>query len=214
VTDIEGSYHRRRGRDLIARHGETVFNAAHRIQGAVLHTPLTRAGIAQADEIGLALRIALGERPALTLWASPTGRTLQTLAIITERLGLDWHAVRTDERLVEIGVGAWDGRYYPDVEAEIGPVWTQDGLLRPAPDGEDYRAIAARLSGWLADTADDAADRLVVTHGMTGRVLRGLLIGSPDHPQMAAPIAPGLPQGSIVAVADGRETLLHRGAGR
>ena len=36
------------GRFFIARHGETVFNAAGRIQGDVEHTPLTRAGFAQA----------------------------------------------------------------------------------------------------------------------------------------------------------------------
>ena len=56
----------RQGRDLIARHGETVFNAARRLQGDHPHTPLTRAGFAQAEEMGRALRAALGARPALT----------------------------------------------------------------------------------------------------------------------------------------------------
>jgi broad specificity phosphatase PhoE len=65
-------------RFFIARHGETVFNAARRMQGEAEHTPLTRAGFAQAEEIGEALLAALGPRPELTLWASPTGRALQT----------------------------------------------------------------------------------------------------------------------------------------
>ena len=39
----------RKGRDIVARHGETVFNAAGRMQGDHAHTPLTRAGFAQAD---------------------------------------------------------------------------------------------------------------------------------------------------------------------
>ena len=68
------------GRLFIARHGETVFNAASRMQGDVLHTPLTRAGFAQADKMGARLRALLGSKPALDLWASPTGRALQTLA--------------------------------------------------------------------------------------------------------------------------------------
>src|SRR3546814_3040973 len=68
---------KRSGRDFIARHGETVFNAARRLQGRQPHTPLTRAGFAQADEMGRALRALLGARPALTMWASPTGRALQ-----------------------------------------------------------------------------------------------------------------------------------------
>ena len=79
----------RKGRDFVARHGETVFNAAHRLQGDAAHTPLTRAGFAQADELGRALRGLLGAKPALTLWASPTGRALQTLAVICEHLELD-----------------------------------------------------------------------------------------------------------------------------
>ncbi len=127
----------RSGRDLIARHGETVFNAARRLQGDHPHTPLTRAGFAQADDLGLALRDLLGVRPALTLWSSPAGRALQTLAIIAEHLELDWHQVRTDDRLAEIGMGAWGGRYYADVVGEVGPVITSEGLLLPAPDGED-----------------------------------------------------------------------------
>jgi broad specificity phosphatase PhoE len=203
----------RQGRDFIARHGETVFNAARRLQGDHPHTPLTRAGFAQADEIGRALRDQLGVRPALTLWASPTGRALQTLSVIAEHLELDWHAARTDPRLVEIGMGAWGGRYYAEVIGEVGAVMTADGLLRPAPDGEDYRQIAARVSGWLADTQEDAGDRLVIMHGISSRVLRGVMTGLAPHPDWGAPIAPGLPQGSLVLVEQGRESVVHRGTG-
>ena len=80
----------RRGRDFIARHGETVFNAARRLQGDHPHTPLTRAGFAQADEMGRALRARLGVRPALTLWSSSAGRPLQTLAFLAEHLQRGW----------------------------------------------------------------------------------------------------------------------------
>ena len=202
----------RGARDFIARHGETVFNAAGRIQGDAEHTPLTRAGIAQADAIGRALHGLLGTGPALELWASPTGRTLQTLAIIAEHLGLDWHAHRTDPRLVEIGTGAWTGRYYRDLAAERGSIVRADGLIEPAPGGEDYPGIAARVAGWLGDS-DGARDRLVVTHGITSRVMRGVMTGAAVDAWAGVPVAPGLPQGSIVMVEDGRETLVHRGGG-
>jgi probable phosphoglycerate mutase len=204
---------KRKGRDLIARHGETVFNAARRLQGDHPHTPLTRAGFAQADEIGGALRDLLGVRPALTLWSSPSGRALQTLAVIAEHLQLDWHAARVDDRLVEIGMGAWGGRYYADVVGEVGPVITAEGLLRPAPDGERYDAIAARVGSWLGDTDQDAGDRLVIMHGISSRVLRGLMTGAAVHPEFAAPIAPGLPQGSVVLIEGGRESVAHLGTG-
>lgn len=195
------------------RHGETVYNAAGRMQGDHPHTPLTRAGFAQADEIGRALRDLLGPKPALTLWSSPSGRALQTLAVIAEHLELDWHAARVDDRLVEIGMGAWGGRYYADVIDEVGPVITPDGLLRPAPDGERYDAIAARVGGWLADTDSDPGDRLVIMHGISSAVLRGVMTGADAHPEFAAPIARGLPQGSVVLIEQGRESIPHLGKG-
>lgn len=205
---------RRRGRDFIARHGETVFNAARRLQGDAAHTPLTRAGFAQADGMGAALADLLGLGPALSLWASPTGRALQTLAIIADHLALDWHAARTDERLTEIGMGSWGGRTYADVVAEAGPVIDHaTGLLSPSPDGEPYHRIATRVGAWLADTADDDGDRLIVMHGISSRVMRGLMTGLPPLPGYDAPAAPNLPQGSITLIEAGRETIVHHGQG-
>lgn len=205
---------RRRGRDVIARHGETVFNAARRLQGDAPHTPLTRAGFAQADQMGRALRDLLGHRPRLTMWASPTGRALQTLAVIAEHLGLDWHQTRQDARLVEIGMGRWGGRYYADVIGEHGPVIDPaTGLLTPAPDGEDYPSIAARVSSWLSDTDDDDGDRLVIMHGISSRVLRGVMTGAPVDPMAGVPVASNLPQGSVVLIEDGVERVAQLGTG-
>lgn len=204
----------RRGRDFIARHGETVFNAARRIQGDAEHTPLTRAGFAQADEMGAALAAYLGDRPELTLWASPTGRALQTLAVVTEHLGLDWHGAHTDPRLTELGTGSWGKRYYADLAVEFGElVHPGTGLLKSAPDGETYPAMAARLAGWLADTHDHDGDRLVIMHGLSSKIMRGMMTGLADHPAVEAPVASSLPQGSLVMIEGGVETLIHRGTG-
>jgi probable phosphoglycerate mutase len=212
ISNRQGS--KRSGRDFIARHGETVFNAARRMQGDALHTPLTRVGFAQAEEMGFALLQSLGAKPSLTLWASPTGRALQTLAVIAEHLELDWHSANTDPRLREMGVGSWDGRYYQDVVAEVGPILDPEtGILSPAPDGETYPAVAARLSAWLADTDGDDGDRLVIMHGISSAVLRGLMTDRRIAPSTGAPIAPGLPQGSVVMIEGGVETVAHRGAG-
>jgi len=204
----------RQGRDFIARHGETVFNAARRLQGDAPHTPLTRTGFAQADEMGAALADHLGPQPALTLWSSSAGRALQTLAIMTEHLGLDWHEARVDDRLVEIGMGSWGGRYYADVIGQAGPlVDPTSGLLRPAPDGEIYPQIAARVSGWLAQTNDDPGDRLVIMHGISSRVLRGVMTGADNEARFGAPVRDGLPQGSLVMIERGVETIVHLGRG-
>lgn len=202
------------GKTWIARHGETVFNAGRRLQGDIVHTPLTRAGFAQADKMGADLRELLGPRPALTLWSSPTGRALQTLAVIAEHLELDWHQARTDPRLVEIGMGSWGGRYYSDVVAEVGPVIDPATmLLRPAPDGETYGQIAARVSSWASDAANEPGNRLVIMHGISSRVLRGVLTRLPDNPELGGPTANGLPQGSVVEIESGVENVVVRGTG-
>lgn len=205
---------KRKGRDFIARHGETVFNAAGRLQGEAPHTPLTRAGFRQADEMGEALHHKLGDKPALALWASPTGRALQTLSVMAENVGLDWHQAKTDPRLTEIGMGSWGGRYYADVMAEAGDVIDRpSGLLLSAPDGELYHQIAARVSGWLADTDDDGGDRLVIMHGISSRVIRGVMTGAPVIERFGAPAAGHLPQGSLVMIEAGVETIVHLGGG-
>ena len=203
------------GRIFIARHGETVFNAAGRMQGDTHDTPLTRAGFAQADAMGSALASYLGTRQSLRLYSSPSGRALQTLAIIAEHVGEDWHDATHDARLQEINVGDWGGRTYAQIIAEQGDIVDRAvGLftVRP-PNGEWYDDIAARLSRWIADTQSDRGDRLVIMHGMSARVLRGILLGLPVDPVWKAPIAPNLPQGSLVMVGNAAETVVHRGGG-
>ena len=197
---------------ILARHAETVYNAAARMQGHMGHTPLTRRGIAQAEAMGAALAIALGPRPDIDLWVSPSGRTLQTAAIVGEHLGHDFFDWRRDPRLLEIDVGDWEGRSYADIVAEGGPIVDIERRLFSvqAPNGEWFPAIAARLGGWLADLPPERPV-LAISHGITARVLRGLLTGGRDWHGVA--VADDLPQGTVVRIADGVETVLHTGSG-
>ena len=196
----------------LARHAETVFNAGARMQGAAPHTPLTRAGFRQAEAMGAALAAALPAGAPLDLWSSPSGRTLQTAAVICEHIGRDWFDVRPDARLREIEVGAWEGRTYRDLMAEHGPILSPErGVFSVrAPGGEWYPQIARRLRAWLADLPP-GRDALAVSHGVTSRVLRGLLTGGAAYEGVA--LGDALPQGSVVRIADGAETVLHLGAG-
>lgn len=199
-----------RGRMFIARHGETIFNAGRRIQGALGHTPFTRNGFAQIDAMGRALAAHVQPDRELELWASPTGRTLQTMSILCEHLGRDWHATRRDDRLVEIGMGSWDGRFYADIVAEQGPIYSEahNVFTRVAPGGESYAQVRERAAAWIA-ALDGDSDRLVVTHGVTAVVLRALLTGTGRaHPVCGTPVAPPVPQGSLVVIADGVEQTI------
>jgi broad specificity phosphatase PhoE len=196
---------------ILARHAETVFNAAARMQGHMAHTPLTRAGIAQAEAMGAVLA-GHPDAAARDLWVSPSGRTQQTAAIIGEHLARPFFDWRLDPRLLEIDVGQWEGRYYADIVAETGPIVDPQARLFavPPPGGEWFPDIAARLRTWLAGL-DPARPALVISHGITARVLRGLLVGGRDW--HGVKVADDAPQGSIFHITDGAETLLHVGEG-
>ncbi len=196
----------------LARHAETVYNAGARMQGHMAHTPLTRAGIAQAEAMGTALAAHFGPGADVDIWASPAGRTLQTVAIVAEHLGHDFFDVRTDPRLLEIDVGRWEGRRYADIVAEQGPIVCPDARAFnvPPPEGEYYPAIVARLQAWLADL-DPARTALVISHGITLRVLRGLLAGGRAFEGVT--LADDSPQGTVFRFDNGVQTMLHVGAG-
>jgi glucosyl-3-phosphoglycerate phosphatase len=205
------------GRIFIARHGETVFNASGRMQGQRnVHTPLTARGFAQADEMGRALACFLGTSQSLHLWSSTAGRAQQTMAIIAEHIDASWHDVRLDDRLQEIDVGDWSDKRYSDIMAEEGNIIDPEtGLFnkRP-PNGESYEDVAARLKSWMADTQNERGDRLVIMHGMSARVLRGLQRGLPNHVNFGAPVAENLPQGTMVMVGyEEEERVIHFGKG-
>ena len=194
----------------LARHAETVLNANARMQGNAAHTPLTRAGIAQAEAMGAVLAEHFAGDPP-PIWASPAGRVLQTVAIIAEHLGVRFFDVRTDERLREIEIGDWVGRDYADIQAELGTFVCPDRRLFtvPPPNGEWYPAIAERVAEWWAERTEERV--LVVSHGITARVLRGHLAGGNDW--HGVPVADDVPQGSIVRIEGERESVLHVGAG-
>ena len=73
-------------RFLIARHGETNFNAEGRIQGTLDTSVLTARGVRQAQELGCYIADEELARIA-KVWVSPMTRARQTLACIEEACG-------------------------------------------------------------------------------------------------------------------------------
>ena len=48
-------------------------------------------------------------------------------------------------------------------------------------------------------------------HGISTRVLRGVLTGLAPDPALGAPVAGGLPQGSVSVIERGCDTVAHLG---
>jgi len=157
---------------LLARHGETDWNAVGRWQG---HTdrPLTEQGRRQAA--ALAERLANVEIDAV--YSSDLLRAVETAEPVARRLGLP---LQTLPELREVDVGTWAGLTRDEV-AERFP----DGFRRWSEwqtgwdDGETYDEMGERVVGAILRLADEhpGGRILVVSHGGAIRALHAAAAG-------------------------------------
>ena len=82
-----------------------------------------------------------------------------------------------------------------------GPI--RNGWYFRAPGGETYDGAAARLGDWLSEQEPDAA-LVVISHGIAGRVLRGLYAGLPPDVAVELNVVRDAP----FRLWDGRQELL------
>lgn len=164
---------------ILVRHGETRWNREGRVQGHG-DSPLTPKGAAQARAYGLRLRDLLGDRSQWRVVSSPLGRCAQTTGILCEVADLDFRTITFDDRLREVHTGQWSGLPKAELAARHPGMLEGGGLdhwVFRCPGGESHQAVSARLGDWLAGLAPD--DKVIaVSHGIAGRVLRGLYLGS------------------------------------
>lgn len=181
----------------LIRHGETEYNAARRYQGS-LDSPLTALGAAQARAMGLSLR-GLIDREDVALFSSPLGRALETAGLVAEEAGIP-DAPIIDEGLAEISLGSWDGLTVNQIEARQQEHPGRYNLFFDTPDGERYEPFRNRLAAALRRIeAHPAATRVIVSHGVSSRVLRGLHAGLSREEERALPV----PQGVIYRLEPG-----------
>jgi broad specificity phosphatase PhoE len=160
-------------RIFVLRHGETQFNSARKLQGHC-NSPLTPKGIAQAKSVGATLKKYL-QPPHIRVYASSLGRAVQTAHIVCDQIGYPQSAVVEDARLKEYSLGDWEQRTIDSLLAECPDLLTARDWYLQAPRAETYDAVKARLTSWLAELPE-SGDIVVVSHGLTGITLRGLLM--------------------------------------
>lgn len=157
----------------LVRHGQTAFNDEGRLQGW-RDSPLTDLGRTQAQRHGVVLKTLISNPDNYRVVSSPQGRALDTARIICAGLGLGRERIETDVRLREMSFGDWEGMTLGQVDAGYPGAWRarrQDRWCYVPPGGENYEMISSRVESWLNEVH---APTLVVCHGITGRVLRGL----------------------------------------
>ena len=145
---------------LLARHGQSDWNASRRWQGHA-DRPLTEKGRAQARE--LAARLAHIDLDAV--YSSDLRRSSETAVEVARSQGLE--LVQYPE-LREVDVGSWSGLTRAEAEARFpeGFARWQEGF--PGwDDGESYEAMTDRVLGTIHGIACAHKDSrvLVVSHG-------------------------------------------------
>lgn len=160
----------------LIRHGETEFNVEGKFQGQS-NSPLTENGKDQIYQVARMLKMELGDD--IHNWeiiSSPLGRAMDSTKILCETLAYDLTKVQTDERLAEVSVGDWAGLYIEDIKAQWPRLlegtnhynWYFNSL-----GGERYADVEGRVKAFL-ESVKDKEKLIVVAHGVTSRIIRGL----------------------------------------
>jgi probable phosphoglycerate mutase len=164
----------------VLRHGETAWNTERRMQGTK-NSPLTERGRLQARAMGRTLKQELEREPVPTVFLrSPLGRARETADIIGDELGLRPGEWRDDLRLAELGYGDWEGFSWKEIEVSHPTAladWRADPHGYCPPGGETHFELRRRMAALLAEIAASGRRTVVVGHGVSGAVLRGLNLG-------------------------------------
>ena len=90
-------------------------------------------------------------------------------------------SIVVDPDLMEIGMGSAEGMTQAEMEQRwpaLKAIPASETMSFQSPDGETMEALAERVARALCRVADhQAAQRIVVSHGVAGRVLRALYLG-------------------------------------
>ncbi|AMU99498.1 phosphoglycerate mutase [Xanthomonas citri pv. fuscans] len=165
-------------RILLARHGETPWNAEGRYQGQI-DIPLSPVGEGQARALGERLHSLQIDRAV----ASPLSRAQATAKAA---LGVSREALlQTDADLQEIAHGEWEGLLASEINDKDPArlrAWREEPDTVLMPGGESLRQVLDRSWRGLVRAADGLGAHdtlLVVAHDAVNRVILCKILGLP-----------------------------------
>lgn len=165
---------------VIVRHGETAWNAEHRVQGQ-LDVPLNDTGRRQAQAVASVLR----KEQYAAIYSSDLGRARQTAAPTAAALGME---VRLDAGLRERHYGIFETHTYAEVQVMFPEAYARFDARDPDFDfstGESLKDFYRRAVDSITAIAarHPGEDVLVFTHGgvldKLYRYITGLSISAP-----------------------------------
>ncbi|KRA52169.1 phosphoglycerate mutase [Pseudoxanthomonas sp. Root65] len=165
-------------RILLARHGETPWNAEGRYQGQI-DIPLSPVGEGQAKALGQRLKDVRIDRAV----ASPLSRAQRTAQLALGDARADM--LLTDPELQEIAHGEWEGLLASEIQDKDPArllAWREEPDTVLMPGGESLRQVLDRSWRGLARAAEGLGDDdtlLIVAHDAVNRVLLCRILGLP-----------------------------------
>ena len=189
----------------LVRHGETHWNRSSRYQGQ-LDSHLTENGKTQAQNVGHLISGIIADRGAIPFYCSPLGRCRQTAMEICNMADIDPKKIIFEDRLMEIHCGHWQTW----TRKEVAQLWPNEVAAYKADiwnyeipgGGENCPMLQNRACRWLGGVHREKRI-LAVSHGMIGRIIRGLCRDLTPEEVLALET----PQGVIYHLKDGVETM-------
>jgi probable phosphoglycerate mutase len=157
------------------RHGETGWNKGHRLQGRS-DIPLNEFGRELARITAKALEEVAFDRA----FSSPLERALETAQII---IGTRDIPVQTDERLVEMNFGSYEGSSYDlpkkDLSHPLHDFFRKPESYVPPEGAESFQEVMERAASFLQEKIlpleGSCGNVLIAAHGAFNRCLLGTI---------------------------------------
>ncbi len=165
-------------RILLARHGETAWNAEGRYQGQE-DIPLSETGVRQARLLGERLRDLRIDRAV----CSPLSRAYHTAQFALGEVRAPMLSL--DNGLMEIDHGSWEGKLAAEIAAVDGDrfqTWRDAPDKVQMPGGESLKQVLERAWPAFAGACEGLGPEgtlLVVAHDAVNRVLLCRILGLP-----------------------------------
>ena len=161
----------------IIRHGETVWNAAGKMQGNA-DIELNESGRALAGELGRKLEEVHFDR----IYSSPLIRAYETACLIRGHRNIP---IIRDDRLREIHFGSMEGTHYSEWLKDGCPYrffFTEPARYMPPEGGETLEQVCARAREFLQQVVEPGwatTERImIVAHGALNK---GLMCYIEEH---------------------------------
>ncbi len=170
-------------RIYLIRHGESHGNTG----GKIISTTdfgLTEKGVAQSRRIGQKLCEELKGK-SISAYCSSLARARQTLWEILCCIGQEDAETVETACLKEVDLGLLEGLSWEERRQKYPEIDLDEKLsLLQAPDGESYPDVKKRCNVFIEDYLEKKDDReniVIVSHGITLRVLTNVLLNRPDE---------------------------------